>query len=215
MSLREQLAQLRRDYRGQPLEEAHLPPDPLQQLQRWLEEAIAAQVPEPNAMALATATTDGIPSVRMMLLKGIEDGALVFFTNYESRKAYELDTNPRAALLFFWAELERQVRIEGRVERLSAEESAAYFQTRPRQAQFGAWISPQSRVIPNRQFLERRFQEIAQLYSHGDIPCPPFWGGYRLIPHMVEFWQGRPHRLHDRIRYRLQDGQWYRERLAP
>lgn len=210
-----QLAQLRREYHSMPLEESSVLPDPLQQLQRWLDEAIAAGIPEPNAMALATATREGIPSVRMMLLKGIEGGALVFFTNYESRKASELDTNPRAAALFFWAELERQVRLEGRTERLPAEESAAYFQTRPREAQLGAWASPQSRVIPNRAFLQERFQEMARLYAEGEIPCPPFWGGYRLTPHTVEFWQGRLYRLHDRLRYRLHDGVWLLERLAP
>ncbi len=210
-----ELAQIRREYRDIPLEEHTVRPDPLQQLQQWLEEAITAQVPEPTAMALATATPDGIPSVRMMLLKGIEDGAVVFFTNYESRKARELDLNPQAAALFFWAELERQVRLEGHVERLSVEQSAEYFQTRPREAQLGAWASPQSRVIPDRAFLEERFQEAARLYANIPIPCPPFWGGYRLIPHTVEFWQGRPHRLHDRLRYRRHHDTWLIERLAP
>lgn len=213
--LNEQLQRIRREYRMMVLDEADLPSEPLQLLQRWLEEAIAAQLPEPTAMALATATPEGSPSVRMMLLKGIEDGALVFFTNYQSRKAQELEANPQAAAVLFWAELERQVRVEGRIERLSAEAAATYFRTRPREAQIGAWISPQSRVIPSRAFLEERFRELAQRYEAQDIPCPPFWGGYRLVPSSIEFWQGRPHRLHDRIQYRWHEGAWVRERLAP
>jgi pyridoxamine 5'-phosphate oxidase len=209
------LQQIRREYQKASLEESSLPSDPLEYLQRWLQEAIAAQLPEPTAMVLATATPEGAPSARVMLLKGIEDGALVFYTNYESRKAQELERNPRAAVVLFWAELERQVRVEGTVERLPAEVSAAYFRTRPREAQLAAWSSPQSRVIPDRAFLEARFQAIAQQYQQQEVPCPPFWGGYRLLPHTVEFWQGRPHRLHDRIRYRRHNGQWLRERLAP
>jgi pyridoxamine 5'-phosphate oxidase len=211
----EWLPQQRREYQRAALDETQLPDEPLELLQRWLEDALAAELLEPTAMVLATATPEGTPSARVMLLKGIENGALVFYTNYESRKAHELSLNPRAAVVFFWAELERQVRVEGLVEQLPRDESAAYFATRPREAQLGAWVSPQSRVIPNREFLEERFRELSQVYANRDIPCPPFWGGYRLIPHTVEFWQGRPHRLHDRIRYRLHNGCWLRERLAP
>ncbi len=216
MSLHDELAYLRREYTRGTLEEEYLPADPIPLLEQWLQEAIDSGVPEPTAMVLATATPEGIPSARVMLLKGLENGALVFYTNYESRKAAELDSNPYAAVVFFWAELERQVRVEGRVERLSAEESDAYFQVRPREAQIGAWASPQSRPIASRDVLEERFRHLQQLYpTDVPIPRPPFWGGYRLVPHVIEFWQGRPNRLHDRIQYRWQHTQWLRERLAP
>lgn len=211
-----QLERLRREYTRTSLEEAHLPADPFLLLEQWLYEALEAQLLEPTAMVLATATPEGLPSARVMLLKGLENGALIFYTNYESRKARELESNPHAAAVLFWAELERQVRVEGRVERLSSQESDAYFQSRPREAQLGAWASPQSRPIPSRAFLEERFRHLQEQFASADsIPRPPFWGGYRLIPHTVEFWQGRPNRLHDRIRYQLQPAGWLRERLAP
>ena len=197
------------------LSEEHVNPDPFKQFSLWLEDALAAKLPQPLGMALATATRDGRPSVRMVLLRGVSDRGFCFFTNYESRKARELQTNPRAALVFYWAELDRQVRVEGTIERLSAEESDAYFQTRPRGSQLGAWASPQSQIIPNREMLERNLQELTAKYDAGPVPRPPHWGGYRLVPEVIEFWAGGDNRLHDRLRY-LRDGQtWAVQRLAP
>ncbi len=212
----EELAALRRDYAMAALSEEDVDADPFAQLQHWLQQAMAAQLPEPNAMTLATATSEGRPSARVVLLKGLDHRGLVFYTNYESRKGAELWENPWAALLFFWPELERQVRIEGRTERLSAEESATYFQSRPRESQIGAWASPQSKVIAGRQVVEQRYREMSEQFVHDEVlPLPPFWGGYRVAPHYFEFWQGRPSRLHDRICYaRLEQG-WRIARLAP
>ncbi len=206
----------RKDHGLLNLREADLDPDAIRQFQLWLDEALRSEVPEVNAMALATATPDGRPSVRMVLLRGIDERGLSFFTNYESRKARELEANPYASMVFFWHELERQVRVEGRVERTTAEESDRYFQGRPAGSRLGAWASPQSQVIASRDELEAPFRELEDRYPDGSIPRPTNWGGYRLIPDVVEFWQGRPNRLHDRLRYvRQADGCWLIERLAP
>ncbi len=198
------------------LSEADLAPDPFAQFQAWFDTALAAGLPEPNAMTLATATPDGRPSARMVLIKGVDSRGFVFYTNYESRKGRELEANPWAALVFYWPELERQIRIEGRVERVAAEESDAYFASRPLGSRLGAWASPQSQVIPGRDVLEARLRDLEARFASGDVPRPPHWGGYRVVPEAVEFWQGRPSRLHDRLRYTRQaDGRWAIERLAP
>jgi pyridoxamine 5'-phosphate oxidase len=207
----------REDYRSRTLEIENTFPDPLQQFALWMEETVAAKIQEPNAMTLSTVNSQGKPSARIVLLKGLQDGAFVFYTNYESQKAQDLAAHPFAALTFLWKEAERQVRIEGRIEKVSIDESTRYFQSRPKGSQIGAWASPQSQVIPDRQVLEEAVQNLEKIHQHDDfLPLPPNWGGYALIPDMVEFWQGRSSRLHDRIRYRLdEDGAWMRERLAP
>jgi pyridoxamine 5'-phosphate oxidase len=209
------IADLRREYARARLDEAHVSPEPMRQFHQWFDQAIEARIPEPNAMALATATREGAPSVRIILLKGYDERGLVFFTDYRSRKALELADNPRASLAFHWSDLERQVRISGRVERTSTEESASYFRTRPYGSRLGAWASYQSRVIPSRAELERDLREVKQRYPTGEVPLPPHWGGYRLRPDEVEFWQGRENRLHDRIRYTRDGGGWKVERLSP
>jgi pyridoxamine 5'-phosphate oxidase len=206
----------RKDYQRFNLLEEDVDPDPLRQFGSWFGEASLSEVPEVNAMALATATPEGHPSVRMVLLRGFDERGFTFFTNYESRKARELEENPRAALVMFWHELERQVRIEGRVERVSDEESDRYFHGRPAGSRIGAWASPQSRVIAGRDALEALYAEAEARYPEGAIPRPSNWGGYRVIPDAIEFWQGRPNRLHDRLLYtRLPEGGWLIERLAP
>ncbi len=198
------------------LHETEVDSNPFRQFQLWLDEAIAARLPQPLGMALATATVDGRPSVRMVLLRGLDERGFAFFTNYESRKAQELEANPQAALVFYWAELDRQIRIEGIVERISAEESDVYFRSRERGSRLGAWASPQSQVIASRDFLEQRMEELTARYADDEVPRPPYWGGYRLIPAVIEFWQGQPSRLHDRLRYRRCEGSsWLLERLAP
>lgn len=210
-----QLSNLRREYRRAGLTEAAADPDPIRQFEIWLEEALLTERPEANAMTLATATPDGRPSARIVLLKSVDERGFTFFTNYGSRKARELDANPMAAAVFYWPGNERQVRVEGRVERLTPEESAAYFRTRPRGAQLAAWLSRQSSVIASRDVLERGLAELQETYPD-QVPVPDFWGGYRLAHEVVEFWQGGPNRLHDRLRYRHDGrGGWTRERLAP
>jgi pyridoxamine 5'-phosphate oxidase len=201
---------------GQGLDEKTADPDPFKQFQQWFDEARAKVSPLPEAMTLATATTDGKPSARLVLLKQVDDRGFVFYTNYRSSKARELDTNPFAALVFYWPQLERQVRIEGKVTRTSAAESDEYFRSRPRDSQVGALASPQSEVIPNRDVLEQRLAELEEEYRDREVERPEHWGGYRLKPERIEFWKGRPSRLHDRLLYERQaDGAWIIKRLAP
>jgi pyridoxamine 5'-phosphate oxidase len=190
--------------------------DPLAQFKRWYAEAVEAGVQLPEAMMLATAAPDGAPSARMVLLKGVEERGFVFYTNYESRKGRELAANPRAALVFHWPQTpRRQVSVGGSVERLSARESDEYFRTRPFGSRIGAWASRQSEVIAGREGLERSFAELEAEHAEGEVPRPPWWGGYVLRPDIVEFWQNRPNRLHDRLRYRRSGGEWVLERLSP
>ncbi|SPA45034.1 pyridoxamine 5'-phosphate oxidase [Cupriavidus taiwanensis] len=210
-----QLADLRRTYVLGALSESDVAPEPMSQFKRWFDEAVTAKLPEPNAMTLATVDADGQPSARIVLLKGIDDRGFTFFTNYESRKGLDLAANPRAALLFHWVQLERQVRVEGRVEKVSDDESDAYFATRPLGSRVGAWASAQSREVTGRDVLEQREQEYRSKFGENP-PRPPYWGGYRLVPTALEFWQGRPSRLHDRIAYRVQPGTgWQIVRLSP
>ena len=207
------VAELRRDYTRAGLAEADLAATWHAQFDAWFR--AAAGLPEPNAAVLATATADGAPSARTVLLKAYDEGGLVLFTNLTSRKAREALTNPRATLLFPWVDLERQVVVEGAVEQVAREETEAYFRSRPRASQIGAWVSRQSQVIPARDVLEQRRAALEERFAGQEVPVPGFWGGLRVVPAAVEFWQGRPSRLHDRLRYRLDGGEWVVERLSP
>jgi len=210
------LAAMRRGYDPGHLDVADLESTWLAQLQAWMAEAVARELPEPNAMVLATASADGAPSARTVLLKGLDERGLVFFTNLQSRKGTELAENPRGSVAITWLELQRQVRADGLVEPISAEESEAYFASRPHGSKLAAAASPQSQVIEGREELEARWAELADRYPDGgDVPRPDWWGGLRLVPHEVEFWQGHPDRLHDRLRFRHTVGEWKVERLAP
>jgi len=210
------IADLRRQYTLTGLHERDLDPNPFKQFEKWFQQALSAELLDTNAMTLATASREGKPSARVMLLKDFDETGFVFFTNYASRKGRELNENPYAAIVFFWAELERQVRINGKVSRISREESEEYFHSRPAGNQLGAWASYQSEVIGEPAELENRMKELESRYEGRTIPMPPYWGGFLLSPDTFEFWQGRPNRLHDRLRYTLlAEGQWRIERLSP
>ena len=209
------IAALRRDYAMAALREAEAHADPVRQFESWFADAVAAQVPEPNAMTLATATRDGVPAARIVLLKGVDGQGFVFYTDYRSRKGAELTENPLAALVFLWKEIERQVRISGSVSRVTPAESEAYYRSRPLGSRLGAWASHQSAVIASRDELEDRLRDVTARFVDGDVPLPPHWGGFRVVPDEIEFWQGRENRLHDRLRYERTQSGWTISRLSP
>jgi len=210
----EAIQNIRRQYRNKVLSTGNVSPDPIKQFTKWFEEVLKCSFLEPNAMTLATSTKEGKPAARVVLLKGFNDKGFVFYTNYKSRKGKEIESNPFGCLLFYWDELSKQVRIEGKIEKVSKEESDAYFKTRPFKSRIGAWASNQSSVIESRSVIVRSFLKYLMEFGR-NVPLPPTWGGYRLIPEYYEFWQGRPNRLHDRIRYTKQKTGWKIERLAP
>jgi len=209
------IADIRREYSLQSLDENKIAKNAIEQFTRWWNEAVNSEISEVNAMTLATATTDGKPSARIVLLKGYDETGFIFFTNYDSGKGKELTENPQAALVFFWKEIERQVRISGIVSKLTDAENDAYYQSRPRGSQLGAWASPQSHPIANREVLEQKLADLHTQFGDEMIPRPPHWGGYRVTPDSVEFWQGRPNRLHDRLLYTRENDEWNCVRLAP
>lgn len=209
-------AELREEYAGEPLDEATVAADPVEQFRRWFDDAVRASIRMANGMTLATVSADGQPSARIVLLKGYDERGFVFYTHYESRKAAEIEASGRAALLFWWQPIDRQVRIEGEIERVSKQESDAYFATRPRASNLSAMASPQSRSMPDREWLQARVADLEQQRGVDDVLVrPETWGGYRVMPRLVEFWQGRPNRLHDRLCYRRHEAAWQVERLAP
>jgi pyridoxamine 5'-phosphate oxidase len=210
------IANIRKDYSSQSLLETDVELNPIDQFQKWWDEAIKSEIDEVNAMTLATASSDGMPAARIMLLKGFDKNGFVFFTNYKSYKAMHLEENPKACLVFFWKELERQVRITGLVKRVSEKDSDEYFLSRPAGSQVGAWASSQSQVIQSREWLENRYLQLTEEFKQKELKRPPHWGGYIVTPVIMEFWQGRPSRLHDRIQYSLEEnGSWKIERLSP
>jgi pyridoxamine 5'-phosphate oxidase len=210
------IADLRKEYSSQSLLETDIERNPFDQFEKWWAQAVNSQIDEPNAMTVATASGDGMPAARIILLKGFDKNGFVFFTNYKSYKAMHLEENPRACLVFFWKELERQVRITGLVKRVSEKESDDYFYSRPKGSQIGAWASPQSQVIESRDWIDQRYLQLAEEFKKKELKRPAHWGGYRVTPVIIEFWQGRPSRLHDRIQYSLEeDGSWKIERLSP
>ncbi len=214
-NLRLYINSLRHDFSKQSLSENDVNKDAILQFEKWFKEAVNAKVNEPNAMTVCTATREGKPSARILLLRNFDENGFVFYTNYDSRKGHEIEANPYCSILFFWPELERQVRIEGVLQKQSKEESDIYFQTRPRTSKLGAWTSPQSKVIESRKVLDEAYQKTSEKFPDEQVPRPEFWGGYLLNPYNIEFWQGRPSRLHDRILYKKENNNWIISRLAP
>jgi pyridoxamine 5'-phosphate oxidase len=210
-----EIAGLRRNYSNKLLSEENVLPDPHEQFIIWLNEALNSAILEPNAMVLATSSLQGLPGVRTVLLKGIAEDGYIFYTNYLSKKAQEIEENPNASILFLWKELERQLMVAGRIEKLPREESEAYFNTRPPESKIGAWASIQSSVVPNRKFIEEQYEMYTKKFSGSEVPMPDYWGGYKLIPYKYEFWQGRENRLHDRIAYVKEENFWQIIRLSP